>query len=94
MLLPPTSPTLPAEDRRKAEMGDVSMTDDYGEPSGSQRTLGGGVDYFSSLGTDMKKQPERPAPDKVFTTHLRIILTDCIAACDELQRDQQGSELN
>ncbi|KAG6903266.1 hypothetical protein C0995_000161 [Termitomyces sp. Mi166 len=68
MLLPPTSPTLPAEERPKAEtgkVGDVSMTDGYGEPSGGQRTLGGGVDFFSSLGTDVKKKrPERPNPDK------------------------------
>ncbi|KAG6845123.1 hypothetical protein H0H87_000550 [Tephrocybe sp. NHM501043] len=65
MLLPPSVPTLPADDRRKVETDDVSMTDDYGEPSGGQRTLGGGVDFFSSLGIEVKKKrPEKPDPEK------------------------------
>ncbi|KAG6868226.1 hypothetical protein C0993_006002 [Termitomyces sp. T159_Od127] len=73
MLFPPTAPTLSAEDQQKAEMGDVSMTDDYGEPSGGQRTLSGGVDFFSSLGTDMKKKrAERPAPDEPVTSSKEI----------------------
>ncbi|KAG6910699.1 hypothetical protein DXG01_008743 [Tephrocybe rancida] len=65
MLLPPSIPTLPAGDKQKLDMDDVSMTDDYGEPAGGQRTLGGGVDFFSNLGTDIKKKrPEQPDPEK------------------------------
>ncbi|KAG6897766.1 hypothetical protein C0992_011435 [Termitomyces sp. T32_za158] len=59
MLLPLTAPILPAEDERKAEMG--------------AGTLGGGVDFFSSLGTDRKKKrPERPAPDQPVTSTKEI----------------------
>ncbi|KAG6819995.1 hypothetical protein H0H93_006698 [Arthromyces matolae] len=73
MLLPPSAPTLPREDQQRLETEDVSMTDDYGEPSGSQRTLGGGVDFFSSLGTDIKrKRPERPNPDTPVTSSKEI----------------------
>jgi len=44
-----------------------SFTEDYGEPSGDSRTTSGGVDFFSSLGTERKKnpKPEKPKPDKV-----------------------------
>ncbi|KAH0586099.1 hypothetical protein H2248_007370 [Termitomyces sp. 'cryptogamus'] len=73
MLLPSVAPTLPAEDQRKAETGGVSMTDGYGESSRGQRTLGGSVDFFSSLGTDIKKKrPERPDPDKPVTSSKEI----------------------
>ncbi|KAG6832004.1 hypothetical protein H0H92_006040 [Tricholoma furcatifolium] len=73
MLLPNIAPTLPVEDRRKLEIDDVSMTDDYGEPSGGQRTLGGGVDFFSSLGTERtKKRPEQPDPDKAMVSSREI----------------------
>ncbi|KAG6841263.1 hypothetical protein C0991_000403 [Blastosporella zonata] len=66
MLLPPSAPTLPVADQRKLDVDDISMTDDYGEPSEGQRTLGGGVDFFSSLGTDIKKKrPQQPDPEKV-----------------------------
>ncbi|KAG5651193.1 hypothetical protein H0H81_009546 [Sphagnurus paluster] len=64
MLLPTSEPTLSVQDRRLLQTEDVSMTDDYGEAPGGQTTLGGGVDFFSSLGTDVKKKrPERPNPD-------------------------------
>lgn len=67
MLLPKTTPTLPSDARKPLQIEEISMTDEYGEPSESQRTLGGGVDFFSSLGTDIKKKPrpEKPNPDKV-----------------------------
>lgn len=39
---------------------DESMTDGYGEPSEGGRTLSGGVDFFSSLGTEKKRnRPEK-----------------------------------
>ncbi|KIY45639.1 hypothetical protein FISHEDRAFT_48891 [Fistulina hepatica ATCC 64428] len=43
-----------------------SLTEGYGEPSDNHRTLGGGVDFFSSLGTEIKKKPkpQQPDPDK------------------------------
>ncbi|KAJ7505481.1 CwfJ C-terminus 1-domain-containing protein-like protein [Mycena galericulata] len=68
MLLPPSEPVMPAatSHRLHPPSGDESFTEDYGESSEDQRTLGGGVDFFSSLGTDMKKKPrtDRPDPDK------------------------------
>ncbi|KAG5641548.1 hypothetical protein DXG03_004794 [Asterophora parasitica] len=66
MLLPASTPTLPVEDRRQLHTDDVSITDEYGEATGGQRTLGGGVDFFSSLGTDIKRKPrpDKPNPDK------------------------------
>ncbi|KAF9496556.1 hypothetical protein BDN71DRAFT_1446054 [Pleurotus eryngii] len=42
--------------------------DGYGESSSGQRTTGGGVDFFSSLGTERKKKnpkENRPDPDKL-----------------------------
>ncbi|KAJ7164629.1 CwfJ C-terminus 1-domain-containing protein-like protein [Mycena crocata] len=68
MLLPPSEPVLPAATPRRVQLpsGDESLTEDYGEPSEGQRTLAGGVDFFSSLGTDIKKKPrsDKPDPDK------------------------------
>lgn len=44
---------------------DDSLTDGYGEPSGSGRTFGGAVDFFSSLGTEKKRnKPEKPNVDE------------------------------
>ncbi|KAJ8509116.1 hypothetical protein ONZ45_g8685 [Pleurotus djamor] len=48
--------------------GDDAYTDGFGETSTGKRTLGGGVDFFSSLGTDIKPKrpnPQRPDPDKL-----------------------------
>ncbi len=42
--------------------------DGYGESSSGQRTTSGGVDFFSNLGTERKKnnpKENRPDPDKV-----------------------------
>lgn len=44
-----------------------ALTEDYGEPSTSARTMSGGVDFFSSLGTEHKRRKphsDRPDPDK------------------------------
>ena len=66
-LLPPIAPSIPTDIRKQIQVNDESMTDEYGEASGNQRTLGGGIDFFSSLGTDVKRKPrsERPDPDQV-----------------------------
>ncbi|KAJ6512106.1 CwfJ C-terminus 1-domain-containing protein-like protein [Mycena vitilis] len=67
MLLPPSAPEMPAATppRVRPPSGDESFTEDYGEAPADQRNLGGGVDFFSSLGTDIKKaRPDRPDPNK------------------------------
>ncbi|KAJ7071866.1 CwfJ C-terminus 1-domain-containing protein-like protein [Mycena belliarum] len=68
MLLPPSDPVLPIVTplrRVQPPSGDESFTEDYGEGLEDQRTLGGGVDFFSSLGTDIKKKrPDPPDPNK------------------------------
>ncbi|EGN98039.1 hypothetical protein SERLA73DRAFT_123438 [Serpula lacrymans var. lacrymans S7.3] len=47
--------------------GDESLTESYGDSSHGSRTLGGGVDFFSGLGTERKKSSrlEVPDPDKL-----------------------------
>jgi hypothetical protein len=68
MLEPSTSSTTPPlMSRPQPEGGDETLTDGYGEPSTSSRTLGGGVDFFSSLGKERerKPKPDLPNPDKV-----------------------------
>ncbi|KAH9969691.1 CwfJ C-terminus 1-domain-containing protein-like protein [Russula dissimulans] len=67
MLEPSTSSDAPpAVSRLQVEAADESLTDGYGEPSTSSRTLGGGVDFFSSLGKERerKPKPDLPNPDK------------------------------
>jgi hypothetical protein len=68
MLEPSTSSVAPpAMSRPQLEGGDETLTDGYGEPSTSTRTLGGGIDFFSNLGKERerKPKPEVPNPDKV-----------------------------
>lgn len=43
--------------RAEVEVGDESLTEDYGESSAGGRTLGGGVDFFSNLGAERKRKP-------------------------------------
>ncbi|EIN12832.1 hypothetical protein PUNSTDRAFT_82258 [Punctularia strigosozonata HHB-11173 SS5] len=63
MLAPPVTPTVPgATTRTHAEPGFESFTEDFGEAEGSKRTLGGSVDFFSSMGTEHR--PKKPAEDK------------------------------
>lgn len=48
--------------------GNESLTENYGEPSGSSH-LGNGVDFFSNLGTEIKKKNPKPNkldPDRVY----------------------------
>nr|GAT50631.1 complexed with Cdc5 protein cwf19 [Mycena chlorophos] len=61
-VLPDEKPR-PAKEPVEAPGGDESFTEDYGELSQNQRTLGGGVDFFSSLGTEVKKKPKDDKPD-------------------------------
>ena len=50
------------------------MTDGYGEDESSNRTLGGGVDFFSALGTEhQRKDPKADLPDP---TKLQIYDTE------------------
>jgi hypothetical protein len=73
MLLPPSEPVLPAATPRRVQLpsGDESFTEDYGESSQDQRTLGGGVDFFSSLGTDIKKKrADKPDPNQASRLHV------------------------
>ena len=69
MLLPPSAPILPSDSsssKLKMPAGNESLTEDYGDPVANGRTLGGGVDFFSSLGTERKKKPkEDKVDDKV-----------------------------
>lgn len=47
------------------------LTDGYGEGSGGGRNLGGGVDFFGSLGTERKRKDpneNKPDPNKVSLT--------------------------
>ncbi|KAF8967089.1 CwfJ C-terminus 1-domain-containing protein-like protein [Flammula alnicola] len=67
MTLPLSTPALPVDVRpQKPLMDEDSYMEEYGEPSGDARTLGGGVDFFSSLGTERKKapRPDKPDPEK------------------------------
>jgi hypothetical protein len=55
--------------------GGDDLTDGYGEGSGGGRTLGGGVDFFGSLGTERKrKDPNegKPDPNKVSSVSERF----------------------
>ncbi|WVQ83928.1 hypothetical protein IAT38_006072 [Cryptococcus sp. DSM 104549] len=74
MLEPPagSASTVPAATRdipKSAGAGVYStssagMTEGYGDEQGSNRTLGGGVDFFSSMGTEHKKKdPKADMPD-------------------------------
>ncbi|GLB38508.1 putative protein similar to CwfJ C-terminus 2 [Lyophyllum shimeji] len=66
MLLPGAVPALPVQDRRRLELEDVPLTEHPGDPKGAQRTMGGSVDFFSTLGTEVTRKPraERRDPDK------------------------------
>lgn len=53
-----------------APAGDRGLTDGYGEESAAgldRRALGGGVDFFSSLGKERERKPkeEKPDPEKL-----------------------------
>ncbi|KAF9816911.1 hypothetical protein IEO21_03785 [Rhodonia placenta] len=76
MLMPPSTPLVPdVQTRLEAPAGDELLTEDYGEPSQNARNMSGAVDFFSSLGTDIRKrkpQPDRPDPDKPHISHREL----------------------
>jgi hypothetical protein len=68
MMEPMAVDTPPPSKNRPQILEDESLTEDYGEASTSSRTLGGGVDFFSDLGTEVKRKnnkPDKPNPEKV-----------------------------
>ena len=65
--MPTSTPVVPAASSKDITMDDDVM-DGYGDAPSNARTTNGAVDFFSSLGTDIKKkkpQPDKPDPDKV-----------------------------
>lgn len=61
----------------RGETGGDDLTDGYGEGSGGGRTLGGGVDFFGSLGTERKRKDpneNKPDPNKVNSRNAPISL--------------------
>ncbi|KAI0770353.1 CwfJ C-terminus 1-domain-containing protein-like protein [Fomes fomentarius] len=74
MLMPSSTPIVPASSSRGTPM-EEDPTDGYGDPSSNARTMGGTVDFFSSLGTERKKkqqQPDKPDPDKPYISHMEL----------------------
>lgn len=71
MMLPPSNVTAPAPEPSSSKLqiptGNESLTEDYGEPAQDSRSMSGGVDFFSSLGTERqkKKKEDKPDPEKV-----------------------------
>ncbi|CDO76102.1 hypothetical protein BN946_scf184649.g28 [Trametes cinnabarina] len=76
MLEPPTTPLMPASLAAHTPMQiDDDMTEGYGEPAQNARTLNGTVDFFASLGTEVKKKPppsDRLDPDKPYISHKEL----------------------
>ena len=69
MLMPPSAVTVPTPEnrapvssvpsessRQHASMEEESLTEGYGDAAVSSRSMGGGVDFFSSLGTERKRK--------------------------------------
>lgn len=56
MLMPPSTVTVSANNSHSRLSVDESFTEDYGDASEGARNLGGGVDFFSTLGTEVKKK--------------------------------------
>jgi hypothetical protein len=53
---PASSSSIPQ--KRALALEDQSLTEEYGEPSTNIRSAIGGVDFFSSLGTERQKKPK------------------------------------
>lgn len=68
MLMPNSAVTVPS--RRPQAPGEESFTEDYGDTLQNARDAMGGVDFFSSLGTEVKKK--RPLLDRPEATLVRI----------------------
>ena len=84
MLMPTSAPAMPADVRYRPKSHERplalptndSFTEDYGELSSHSRTTSGGVDFFSSLGTERKKN-SKSILDKVCFS-LSALLCDLI----------------
>lgn len=87
MLMPPSAVTVPIPENRAPTLGvasrlqhsmeEESFTESYGDPAVNSRAVGGGVDFFSSLGTEKKKkEKEKPITDKVCRPKLRLLGLD------------------
>lgn len=57
--------TLEPESRSRVLQAE-SLTEDYGESNQSSRTLGGDIDFFSSIGTERKRGKPAEAPKVLF----------------------------
>ena len=72
--------SVPAPTRdipRSAGISAISggMTDGYGDDDASNRTAGGGVDFFASLGTEHKRKDpnaDKPDPSKPLVDHREL----------------------
>ncbi|KAF9257518.1 hypothetical protein L218DRAFT_965294 [Marasmius fiardii PR-910] len=65
---------------------DESLTEGYGESFGGSRTLTGEVDFFSSMGVEVKKaRPERPDSNKSVVSHreLNLQIRDGVIQSDD-----------
>lgn len=80
MLLPPSKvsapPPEPSSSKLQMPTGNESFTEDYGEPVQNMRNMGGGVDFFSSLGTERQKKKKEDKPDPEKVTNSFILLLD------------------
>ncbi|KAI0766423.1 CwfJ C-terminus 1-domain-containing protein-like protein [Trametes elegans] len=76
MLMPPTTPLVPAAMAVDTPTQlDEDMADGYGESRQNARTTNGTVDFFSSLGTEVKKKqpkPDQPDPEKPYISHREL----------------------
>ena len=61
MLDPVSRPTVGTDSIPSSRVNAESLTDGYGEEASSSRTLGGDIDFFSSIGTEHKRgKPSEP----------------------------------
>lgn len=84
MLLPPSAPVVPAassSSRLAMPTGNESLTEEYGDSNENGRTMSGGVDFFSSLGTEKRKKPiGNKVDEKVRSTVLSVWVTKLITS--------------
>lgn len=73
-MLDPTTSSGNAAATSKSHLDpqEVSLTEDYGDEASNSRTLGGGVDFFSGLGTEHKRKPN--ARDKLLSEQVCPII--------------------
>ncbi|KAI0801739.1 CwfJ C-terminus 1-domain-containing protein-like protein [Irpex lacteus] len=79
MLEPPITPAVSSSipQKRSLALADESLTEDYGDPVRDARTATGGVDFFSSLGTERQKKPKvDPTEPKISHMELNTALRE------------------